>query len=209
MYNNIYYFIRRYYYHQFMEKKQILELMELVKEACFSDNNKFGPDIWKNHILDVIHFSKLLAKELGADEEIVELAALFHDYASVKDYRFYEDHHIFGARFAAEILSSTGMEDEKITAIRQCILSHRSSVFVEKDSVEARILASADAMSHFNNIRSLFVLAVERHGMSREEAINWLDQKLKRSYEKVMPEGRKFIEEQKKSCDSIRKLEAY
>lgn len=51
--------------------------------------------------VSVVKYSKVLAKTLGANEELVEIAALLHDYASVKDKNMYAKHHIYGAIEAA------------------------------------------------------------------------------------------------------------
>jgi len=45
----------------------------------------------------------MLTSKTGADEEIVEIAALLHDIASIK-YNDVENHHISGAKEAERIL---------------------------------------------------------------------------------------------------------
>ena len=42
----------------------------------------------------------MLAKNFDADVEVVELAALLHDYAGIKNSIYSEEHHIYGAKFA-------------------------------------------------------------------------------------------------------------
>ena len=50
-----------------------------VEEKCKSENNIFGYGIWTHHILSVVKYSKMLAEKIGADVEVVEIAALLHD----------------------------------------------------------------------------------------------------------------------------------
>lgn len=54
--------------------------------------NYFGYGAWTHHILHVVKYAKLMAKKLNADTEVVEIASLLHDYASIINYDFYEDH---------------------------------------------------------------------------------------------------------------------
>ena len=63
---------------------------QIVEQACAADTNIFGYDIWTHHILKVIENTKRLASHFDADPEIVELAALLHDYASIKDKALYQ-----------------------------------------------------------------------------------------------------------------------
>lgn len=53
----------------------------IVEEACKKETNKYGYGIWSHHIVLVVKYGKLLAQKLEADPEIVEIAALLHDYA--------------------------------------------------------------------------------------------------------------------------------
>ena len=46
------------------------------------------------HIKAVVDNAVMLAKQFGADEEIVIIAAWLHDIASITDYNLYEEHHI-------------------------------------------------------------------------------------------------------------------
>jgi len=51
--------------------------------------------------LPVVKHSLKLGKQLKADLEVLELAALFHDYANLVDNKkFDKEHHRYGAIFA-------------------------------------------------------------------------------------------------------------
>src|SRR3989344_35189 len=116
----------------------IKKIAETVEEACKKETNYFGYGIWTHHILHVVKYAKLLAKKIGADEEVVELAALLHDYASVKDYALYKDHHVNGARLAEEVLKK--YKYPKIEPVKECILTHRGSKPLQKLTKESRCL---------------------------------------------------------------------
>lgn len=52
----------------------------------------------------VIKNSLMLAEKYGADKDIVEVAALFHDYADLLDMNNRDNHHIIGVNLVEEIL---------------------------------------------------------------------------------------------------------
>ena len=86
---------------------------QIVEQACAADTNIFGYDIWTHHILLVVQNAKQLAPRFNADPEIVEFAALLHDYASIKDKALYADHHIHGPIEAEKLLKRLGYPEEK------------------------------------------------------------------------------------------------
>ena len=67
-----------------------------VERACAAPDNSFGYGIWTHHIVTVVRFGRLLSERLGADPKIVELAALLHDYAGIRDAALVPEHHRLG-----------------------------------------------------------------------------------------------------------------
>ena len=65
------------------------QVSDLVERECKKETNYFGYGIWSHHILSVVKYSRLLAKKLNANIQVVELAALLHDYSSIKNKDFY------------------------------------------------------------------------------------------------------------------------
>lgn len=179
-------------------QKIVKEVRKIVKEANDSPKNKFTRDVWPFHIKPVIKYSLILGKKLKADLEILELAALLHDYAGMKDSKMYKDHHIKGAELAEEILGRLKFPEEKIGTIKDVIISHRGSVKMKRKTIEAKILASADAMAHYCYIPDMFYLAYGIHNYDIVDGAEWLRGKLDRSWSKIMPEGRKIIKEKRK-----------
>ena len=174
--------------------EHIKQINDLVEKECKKESNCFGYGIWSHHIIPVVKYAKLLAKKLNADVEVVELAALLHDYASIKNKDFYEDHHVYSARFAEEILVEFNYTKDKIEKVKKCILNHRGSKHEEKNTLEEKIVADADSMAHFDNIGSLFYLAFFSHEMSIDEGNDWLTDKLKQSWNKLsLEESRELI----------------
>ncbi len=179
-------------------KNMIKKIEKIVEEACKQKTNYFGYGIWKYHILYVVKYSKLMAKKVGADIEIVEIAALLHDYASVKNYKLYETgHHIHGARLAEELLKTFNYHPERIEQVKHCILSHSGdkNCQIKRETKEALCVADADAMAHFSAIPSLFYLAFFSHKMDIDQATIWLMQKLERSWNKLSPEAKEIVKD--------------
>lgn len=178
-------------------------IRSIVEEACKKETNKYGYGIWSHHILLVVKYGKLLAKKLEADPEIVEIAALLHDYGGIKDESFTAEHHLHSAQEADKILRSLGYPEDKITAINQCIVSHRGSINLEKQTAEAACLASADAIAHIDQIPSLFYLVFVQHRMEIDEGTAWVRAKLERSWNKLCPEGKEMIQDKYEAAKRI------
>lgn len=177
-----------------LTKDQIINSIEkVVKEACQRKTNVFGPGIWTHHIIFVVKYSKMLATILGADQEIVEIAALLHDYAGIKDFSCSKEHHIHGANEAEIILKAFNYPEDKIEKIKQCILSHRGSVIVQRNSPEEICVASADAMAHIDQVASLMYAAFNELGMSIEDGKRWVREKLQRTWNKLCPEAQNIV----------------
>lgn len=176
-------------------KKIRIKVRNLVKKACYSKNNKFSEESWDYHIVIVVDYSLKLGKKLKADLEILELAALLHDYAGICNEKFSKEHHIHGARLAEKVLQPFNYPQDKITHIKECILNHRGSRKRVHKSIESKILASADAMSHFSQIVDMLHFTYQTRKLGTKKGAVWLKEKLKRSWKKIMPEGKKMIRE--------------
>lgn len=178
----------------------IQEIKELVKETCKKETNYFGYRAWKEHILPVVKFSKILADKLNADKEIVEIAALLHDYSSVLNKDLYSEHHIHSAKLAEDILKKYNYPKERIKKVKQCIVSHRASKNIPKETLEAQIIADADSLAHFDNIGSMLYLAFVIHKMSSDKGTRWVLDKLERDWRRLtLSESKEIIEEKYKS----------
>jgi uncharacterized protein len=181
----------------------IHDIESMVEQVCKQETNIFGYTIWTHHIVPVVQNSRQLAKLLGADEEIVEIAALLHDFASVKDKNLYKDHHLNSAIEAEKILQSFDYPAEKIAAVKHCIETHRGSIAEQRRSIEAECMASADAMAHIQNVPALLYSAFTLRGMDIEEGIYWLRKKLERSWNKMIPEAQQLVKQKYDAASKI------
>jgi uncharacterized protein len=173
----------------------IKEVEQIVEKACSSDTNVFGYGIWTHHILHVVRIGKNLAERFNADPEIVEIAALLHDYAGIKDHSLHKEHHMHSAIEGGKILKDLNYPEQKIEAVKHCIKNHRGSVPGKRGRPEAECLASADAIAHIEYLPSLFYLAYAKFDMEIDDGANWIRKKLTRTYKKINPEIRHLIDE--------------
>lgn len=175
-----------------------MELMEWLEqelyERCNRPSNVYGMGIF-DHVKAVVKNGGELAAEQGGDVEVVMVAGWLHDIASITDEALAPLHHEHGARMAGEILEQWHYPPEKIALVRACIHSHRGSVPMEKGSIEARCLADADAISHFDSVPSLLYMAYVKKGLGLEEGRTFVREKLKRSFAKLSPAGKAHYEE--------------
>jgi len=165
-------------------KENIVEKVRQFTEEEFNKPEACFKEAFGDHFLIVVTYSKELAKKLGADMEIVEIAGWLHDLGSIRGSP--EKHHIVSAEIAEELLSSLDYDRDKIDQVKHCILSHRGSQNIPRESVEAQILADADAMSHFDDIDGL----LKRLFKGNKEGVI---KKLKRSYDKLSPASKELI----------------
>jgi len=139
----------------------------------------------------VLKYSRILAKKLNADLEIVEIAALLHDIGLISGLR--ENHHITGSEIAEKKLKELGYDEDKIKKVKHCIFSHRGSRDIFRESVEAQIIADADSMCHFDDIKGLFYVCYGVSKLNQNEAGKKVYEKLINSYNKLSDEAKEIV----------------
>ena len=70
---------------------------EYVLQECRGSRNAFGPAFFEEHLSVVVEYARKLGNTLGADLEIVELAAWLHDLAAIQDIAALPRHPALGA----------------------------------------------------------------------------------------------------------------
>ena len=178
--------------------KLIKEQSELFDK---SQNCKIG-QTWNYHLLPVIKNACLLADKYGADKDIVEVAALFHDYADLIDFDNRDNHHIIGANLAEEILAKDGYDKDFINRVKLCINNHRASVVREKFSIEEICVADADALSHLDSFVELICWRAYL-GEDIMSCNNFVKNKIQKSYNKMSKETKEYSKEK---FDSIMRV---
>ncbi|MFA4833377.1 MAG: HD domain-containing protein [Patescibacteria group bacterium] len=183
--------------------------MNIGKEVRKIVKNRASKEDWNFHILLVVKYALILAKDYKIDRKQVELAALLHDigrlpYSDKKD----ETHHIIGAKEAEKILRKLKYSGNKIKEIQRVIICHRGSDFIKPKTVLEKIIANADAMSHFDTL-PLFYYWRAKGCNSFNEVTDWVEKKLSRSWQKItLPRAKSIIKERylsdKKILESLK-----
>ena len=153
------------------------------------------------HILPVVKNALLLAEKIGADKEVVEAAAYLHDIGRSKKemelYKSENDHSVTGEKKTREILSNLGYSEEFIGKAAHCVLAHRGRKGPAPETLEAEIVANADAMAHFDTFLDLFRSFLLETTSSFEEAVEVMDGKIQRDWEKklTLPSAKEIVRE--------------
>ena len=178
--------------------EKLKELYKLIEDQCKHYDkyeNVCEGQTWNYHILCVIKNAVKFAKERGGDVEVVEISALFHDYAVLVDFEKYGDrHHIVSGDLAEPILLRYGYTQDFIDKVKKCIFSHRASVVKEKTSIEEICLADADAASHIENVFEI-IMWRGQHGDTIEEGNRFVKNKITKSYAKLSNEAKEYIKD--------------
>ena len=99
-----------------------------------------------DHIRRVEYLCRRLGRELGADMEVLELAALLHDIGRADQDRSAGGscHARSGAETASVLLRGFGASAALVGKVADCIRQHRFRSTTPPESLEARILWDAD-----------------------------------------------------------------
>lgn len=159
------------------------EIRKYVKDECGKSDSKYGYEPYEYHFVPMVRHAVDLAEALGADKEVVELAAWLHDIGSIKYGR--EDHHLTGCELAAQKLTEIKYPEEKKAIIIKCIMNHRGSQKRKRNSLEEKIIADADALSNFENIAGIFKAAFVYENKTQGEAKKSVRKKLERKWEQL------------------------
>ena len=159
---------------------------ELLKR-CENYKEKYGYDFWNDHIKYVVKNSIELAKKYGADIEIVELGALLHDIAMPSELGPREEHNVYGVQIADELLTQLNYPEDRKERVKECVLRHRGSKDLPRNTIEEECVADADVLAHFDCIPSVFHLAFGKNelDLSIEEGTEFVKKKLERDFNKL------------------------
>ena len=100
---------------------------------------------WDFHIKPVIEIVKNMACKYSADFNALWLAAIFHDIARVHDK---QPHDKVGAEMAYDFLRDNGASAFIASPVQAIILTHSCKKY-KPESLEQKVLATADAVAHF------------------------------------------------------------
>jgi uncharacterized protein len=129
-----------------------LELQEYVRLARQLYQTGSSHDF--SHIERVFKLALMIGEHEQADLKILGIAALFHDLARAAEAISGGEicHAVAGAKMAAEILAGLNEDPIQITAICDCIATHRFRDDNLPQSIEAKCLYDADKLDSLGAI---------------------------------------------------------
>jgi len=166
------------------------------KQNKHSATNKKTKEVfslfWHLHLKPVIDYSKKLAKKHKAKMDVVWLSAIFHDIARLDDL---EPHDEISANKAYKILLKETANKELAKEVRATILTHRCRKHKPK-TLEQKILATADAISHFKLPFYLWFSSISKKPF--KEQLRSSLEKLERDFKKKIffEDERKLVEKE-------------
>lgn len=163
-----------------MKDNQVSEIKKLIQKECA--DSKFVKDwFFGIHILGVAKFAKELLKKIPkVDREVVMLGVWLHDLQRIRGKK--GDHAKVGAVEAEKVMTQFNYPKEKIEKVKEIILSHSCDTHVRPKTLEGKILASADAMSHYINDFYIAIAVTGERNLA--EYKEWVLEKLDRNYNK-------------------------
>jgi len=163
------------------------ELIEKIKKQVFEECSR--PEFehhswyWEQHIQPMLKIALELAAKYKVDKEFVELTVYLHDIAKIQGI---ENHAEEGAKIAASMLPE--FPSKKL--MLECIAKHNKSAIT--DPVEVKLIASADAVSHF--LSQFFeIYIIENAGKPLEELFASNIRKADKDWKNILlPEAREM-----------------
>lgn len=156
---------------------QISDIRLKVKDECARLGNV--PEwFFEAHLCEVERrFLELLAENIQADREVVALGVWLHDLQRIRGIQ--GGHEEAGAVEAEKVMQEFGLDEDLIERVKRIILTH-SCKNRQPDTLEGKILATADAMSHYFND---FYLRIACLGQRDADGFKeWVLEKLDRDF---------------------------
>ncbi|HSX15290.1 MAG TPA: HD domain-containing protein [Candidatus Saccharimonadales bacterium] len=150
---------------------RIQQLEESVRRQYAAKNpNRAEWADWlsENHVLVVANNASQLAKRFGGNEELARAAALLHDVADTVMDRFADEHEEASLEIARKTLRECGFSDADIgLVVDDAIRYHSCHDGRVPQSLEGKILATADSLAHLNT--DFYIFATWGMGRRQQE----------------------------------------
>ncbi|MFZ2192931.1 MAG: HD domain-containing protein [Candidatus Moraniibacteriota bacterium] len=132
---------------------------------------------WFIHLETVIALARKMARKYKANEEIIWLSAILHD---IGQFHTLDSHEVVGSEKAYEILIKKDFEEKIAQEVKAIILTHRCNEYFPQ-TLEQKILATADATSHFVSPHYFWLGRVDKR--ATKELMEKISKKIEKDYE--------------------------
>ena len=197
---------------QIVEKmrREIMERSDRFEEQTKGTKDEYN--IYREHIQYVYKYVVLLSKDKNVDKEVLELSALLHDISMTDITLDRSRHNEFGADIAERLLRENDYPEDKVQLVKKCILNHSKRRSDYRTTEEERILVDADGLSHFDAINKLYSLPSMVMGLSEEDSVYFVQDKLTGDYNELSAELKNLVKDKydmvmaAKSADDIKAI---
>lgn len=155
-----------------------------------ADTKEFFCWFWDIHVKPVVEYSKQMAEKYDADVEAVWAGAILHDVARLTEE---EPHDEIGSQKGYEMLVERGFDKDFAEKVKNIILRHRCKQY-PPESLEEKIIASADAMAHF--LPPFYIWTGKYSNKTFAEVLERNAKKIERDYNEKI-----FFEDEKKMVE--------
>ncbi len=162
--------------------------------ACQQAGNVLTPGFYDAHLALVARYGLELADTLGADREIVELAAWLHDISAVLDFTTLPEHAEASARRAATMLADHGYPDARVAAVADAVRRHTRPLQLAEGTPEEVALSNADAMAQIAAPEYWLYFAFRIRNLGYAEGRAWYEAMMRRNWEAIVPQARAILE---------------
>lgn len=180
---------------QIVEKmrQEIMERSARFEEQTKGTKNEYN--IYREHIQYVYKYVVLLSKDKNVDKEVLELSALLHDISMTDITLDRSRHNEFGADIAEQLLRESNYPEDKVQLVKKCILNHSKKRREYRTTEEEQILVDADGLSHFDAIKKLYSLPSLVMGLSEEDSVRFVQDKLTGDYNELSDDLKSMVKE--------------
>lgn len=152
-------------------------------------------NIYNEHIRYVYDYVIKISKNCDVDLEVLEISALLHDISMTDSSLDRTNHNIYSSKIAEELLRENNYPLDKIEFVKKCILNHSSNMASYRTTLEEELLVTADGLSHFDSILSLYSFATKVKGMSHLDGVNFVREKLTKDYNEIKDEFKYLVKD--------------
>jgi len=177
---------------------KLRKLVEKQYSQKHPDRDNWSDWLYNSHVLWVADRTNELCKQHEGNKDIAVAAALVHDIADSVMGRYCADHKERSLEIGRELCNEAGYDQGEIDVIIDDVcLKHSCRDGIVPESLEGRIMATADALFHFETDFYLYAFH-HRDNHTYEQRITWIREKLEKDFLKKL-----FFEESKRAARPI------
>jgi putative nucleotidyltransferase with HDIG domain len=154
-------------------------------ESKNPDRANWADWLYTKHVFVVARYADELAKRFGANPELAAAAGMLHDIADAVTKREDPKHEAESISIARKFLSESGFSSEEIAiVVDDAIRFHSCQGSDAPQSLEGKVMATADALGHLKTDFYDFALDFFKQKHPIPEIKNWALPKIERDYRK-------------------------